>query len=150
MRTYSIAMAASTVGIMTTHTKQRTRSTNYKGDIPLVVNWSLLFILPSICHPSVKMNRGGGERESKYQSVLHAGMMLRLLSCTVLISGTGTSTTPPGLAAASRTGTTDVSLECGLHAPLRNLGGSLLHTVDKDIGSATEVMIRIQCHCDCR
>ena len=51
-------------------------------------------------------------------------MMLRMLSCIFFFLALHL-TTP--LAAASRTGTADVSLECGLHAPLRKF-----ITVDKD------------------
>ena len=58
-------------------------------------------------------------------------MMLCLLSCTFFFLVLAHLTTPLGLAAASRTGTADVSLECGLHAPLRKLEGSSI-TVDED------------------
>ena len=81
---------------------------------------------------------------------LHAGVMLRLLSCIFFFLALAHITTPPGLAAASRTGTADVSLECGLHDPLGKLGGCSITCIQwtktvMDIVSATEVMIGIRC-----
>ena len=52
----------STICRMATHTKQRTRNTNYNGDTPLLVNRCLSPLLS--CHPSAKMGMAveGGAR----------------------------------------------------------------------------------------
>ena len=76
--------------IMATHTKQRTRNTNYNGDTPLVVNRCLFPLLS--CHPSAKMGmavKGGVIPE--YDTCWHDVTYVIL---HFLLSGTASHHTP--------------------------------------------------------